>query len=164
MALKGDYDKGTMSEISFFCNDTTADRGGCMVISTVGSGVALDQSAAVATYAADPSGKAPLGILMCDVVNKDLTQTHLDWYKYEVQTGSKVEICGQGWFTTDRIYPGSTPAAGNPAYVAHSGYISPTRGTSGQWPLIGQFRSSKDENGFAKVYVNVPTQANSAYN
>ena len=159
MALKPDYDKNAMSEIGFFCNDTTAERGGCVVVSTVGSGTALDQAPAVCTYAADPSGKAPLGILVCDVVNKDLTQTHLDWYKNEVQTGSKVEIVGQGWFTTNMIYPGSTPSATSPAYVAHSGYISPTRGTSGQWPLIGAFRSSKDENGFARVQVNVPTQA-----
>jgi hypothetical protein len=153
-------------DISFFNNDTScalnttkAERGGIVCVTTVGSGAAMDQSAAVVGYAADASGKMPLGFLLNDVVNKDLTQTHLNKMTDEVQTGSKVTVCDKGWFNTNFIYPGATPAAGNAAYVSHSGYITPTRGTSGQTPLIGRFLSSKDEDGYAKVSINLPTQA-----
>ena len=156
MALKPDFNP-IADDISFFCNDTTADRGGIVCISTVGSGVAMDQAQALVTYSVDASGKAPLGILMQDIVNVDLTRQHINWYKPEVQTGSKVWVLTNGTVVTDRIYPGTTPSAGSAAYVHHSGYLTPTKGSSGNTPLVGKFLSSKDEAGFAKVMVNLPT-------
>lgn len=156
MALKPDFNV-IADDISFFCNDTTADRGGILCISTVGSGAAMDQAGAVVTYSATSSGKAPMGILMQDVVNLDLTRQHPNWYRHEVQTGGKVWIMTQGTVVTDRVYPGTTPAAGSAAYVHHSGYVTPTRGASGDTPLVGKFLSSKDEGGFAKLSINLPT-------
>lgn len=147
------------TDISFFNNDTTATRGGVVCVTTVGSGSAMDQSAAVVTYAANPSGKYPVGILLCDVVNLDLTRQHINFYKDEVQTGSKVTVMDKGWVVTDSIYPGSTPAVGNTAFAAHSGYISPARDGSGAWPAIGRFLSAKNEDGFAKVSVDCPVPA-----
>lgn len=170
MALKGDR-QVISTDTSFFNNDTSsalnsskAERGGIVCINTVGSGVALDSSAAVVQYAASPSGKAPLGVMLNDVVNLDLTRQHINFYADEVQTGSKVTVMDKGWVVTNFIYPGQTPAAGNAAYVHHSGYITPTRGTSGQTPLVGRFLSSKNEDGYAKVSINLPTQASDAAN
>ena len=82
MALKSDrYELQT--DISFFYNDGTATRG-CVVVhdSTAGSGAAMDQGVNLVKKAT--SGN-PVGVLLNDVVNKDLTRTHLNQYKDEVQ-------------------------------------------------------------------------------
>lgn len=165
MSLKPDR-QVISTDISFFNNDTSsaqsttvAVRGGVVFVSTVGSGAAMDSSVAVVTYPAEPSGKSPVGIMLNDMVNLDLTRQHINFYKDEMQTGSKCTIMDKGWVVTDWIYPGTTPAAGNTAYAAHSGYISPSRATSGQWPAIGKFLSAKNEDGFAKVSVNLPAPA-----
>ena len=66
-----------------------AERGGVVSLSTAGSGASLDNGNAVVTYAADPSGKVPLGLLINDMVNIDLTRQHLNQHKDEVQKGGK---------------------------------------------------------------------------
>lgn len=156
MALRLDRSKEGLDHIDFFNNDTTAERGGIVVISTGASGVAMDNSAAVMTYAADPSGTQPLGFLTQDVVNYDLTTRDANVHKQEVQTGSKATARDNCWMVTDRIFPGNTPAAGNTAYVTQSGYITSTVAAEGETktPKVGRFLSSKDEDGFAKVQIN----------
>ena len=63
MALKSD--RSTLDiDISFFMNEA-ATRGGIVSISTGGSGAAMDQGEALVTYAALPSGKVPVGLLLC---------------------------------------------------------------------------------------------------
>ena len=79
MALKGDrYEAAT--DISFFMS-AAATRGGIVSYSTSGSGVALDQGDAVVAYAAVASGNVPLGLLLNDVVDIDLTRQHINWHK-----------------------------------------------------------------------------------
>ena len=157
MALKGDRYEA-MTDITFRMNEV-AERGGVAVLSTAGSGAALDQSVALVTYAAAASGTKPIGLLLGDMVNKDLTQTHLNFHKNEVQKGGKVTLLTDGWVVTDRIYPGATPAGGDVAYLAGSGYITsvvdPVGGTAAS-PKVGRFYSSKDEDGYAKVYIKLP--------
>lgn len=142
------------SRIDFFMNET-AERGGVVSVSTEGSGEANDQSSQVCTYAASPSGKSPLGLLMNDVVNLDLTRQHLNWYKDEVQINSKVTIWEKGEVVTNMIQPGITITAGDRAWLHASGYVSNTGFLGG--PVVGKFISKKDENGYAKVAVNLPT-------
>jgi len=146
------------SQIDFFMDDV-AERGGIVSISTTGSGVAMDQGAQLCEYAANPSGVSTLGVLMCDVVNLDLTRQHENFYKEEVQKGGKVTIWNKGTVLTDMIYPGTTPTAGQIAYVAHSGYIAPTDIVSDSSTMsheVGRFMSTKDEDGFCKVSINLP--------
>jgi hypothetical protein len=146
------------SQIDFFMNEV-AERGGIVTISTVGSGAAMDQAAQLCTYAANPSGQAPLGILTCDMVNLDLTRQHENWHKEEVQLGGKVTIWPKCTVVTNRVYPGSTPTAGQNAYLAHSGYIAPTEVVSDDSvvsSLVGRFLSTKDEDGYCKVSINLP--------
>lgn len=150
MALKSDRVEA-YTDISFFCNDTTAERGGIMVFSTVGSGVAMDDSNAVVTYAASQSGKVPAGLLLNDVVNLDLTRQHINWHKDEVQTGSKVTLLRQGQVTTDSI-ASVTIAAGDAAYVGANGDLTNVSTNSVQ---VGRFLSKKDSDGFAKVDINL---------
>ena len=145
------------SQIDYFMNET-AERGGIASISTVGSGAAMDQAQQLATYKAVASGVKPLGILMCDVVNLDLIRQHENWHKEEVQKGGKVTIWSKCTVVTDRIY--GTPTAGALAYVGPSGLIAgaayQTDHTGAAGTAIGRFVSSKDEEGYAKVSINLP--------
>ena len=148
MALKSDrYELQT--DISFFYNDGTATRG-CAVVhdTTAGSGAAMDQGVNLVKKAT--SGN-PVGILLNDVVNKDLTRTHLNQHKDEVQKGGKVTVLRKGYVVTNAIT--GTPSAGDLAYASEvvAGNVA-TSGTN----TIGRFVSTKDEDGYAKVEVNLP--------
>lgn len=158
MALKGDrYELQT--DISFFMNEV-AERGGMASLSTGGSGSAMDQSAALATYAATGSGKVPLGILLNDVVNLDLTRQHINWYKNEVQKGGKVTLLRKGYVVTNKIQvpQGTTaPVAGDSVFVAHSGNLAKADYVGhGTQPVVGVFLSGSDQDGYAKVEINLP--------
>jgi hypothetical protein len=172
MALKGDRKIGDGVDISYFMN-VTAERGVAVILSTAGSGAAMDDSAALATLptAAFGSGNYPLGILLCDVVSGDLTKTHLNQYKNETQVGGKVEILRRGTILTNMVE--GTPAGGYAAYIgttATDGKITGVALGSTQAPLgvpsgstygtpyctrIGTFLSSKDADGYAKIDVNL---------
>jgi len=90
MALKSD--RSTLDvDISFFMNEA-ATRGGIASQSTGGSGAAMDQGEALVTYAALPSGKVPVGLLLNDMVNIDLTRQHLNQHKDEVQKGERLRF------------------------------------------------------------------------
>ena len=155
MALKPDRIE-LQTDVSFFMN-TTATRGGVASVSTGGSGVAMDDSSAVVSYATATSGSKPVGVLLNDVVNLDLTRQHINWHKDEVQVGGKVTLLQVGQITTNLVT--GTPSAGAPAYVGVSGYLSATvptdAGTEDEAYRIGRFLSSKDSDGFAKVAVNI---------
>lgn len=159
MALKGDrYEIHT--EIPFFMNEV-AERGGMVTLASTAtpSGAAMDAAINTVTYVANPSGKVPIGVLMNDVVNYDLTRQHLNDYKNEVQKGGKVTILRKGWFLTDMISTSGTPRAGDAAYVADSGLFSTSARAlvlnSSATP-VGIFLSAKDTDGYAKIEINLP--------
>ena len=149
MALKSDrYELQT--DISFFYNDGTATRG-CAVVhdTTAGSGAAMDQGVNLVKKAT--SGN-PVGILLNDVVNKDLTRTHLNQHKDEVQKGGKVTVLRKGYVVTNAV--DGSPVAGSGAYLSGSVAGNISMVVSGT--KIGAFLSSKDEDGYCKVEVNLP--------
>ena len=158
MALKSDRNE-VETDISFFMNEV-ATRGGIASISTVGSGAAMDQGGALVTYAALPSGKIPVGLLVNDMVNIDLTRQHINQHKDEVQKGGKVTLLRKGYVVTNNI-EGTTPTAGAPAYVAHSGNLSiadlsnDDTDADGSTRVVGRFLSTVDEDGYAKVYIDL---------
>ena len=161
MALKADrYEEST--DISHFYNEGTATRGGVVVLDAASiagaSGAALDQGENLVKYAACTGGsEVPVGILLNDVVNKDLTRTHLNQFKDEVQKGGKVTIMTRGWVVTSNVT--GTPKAGDVAYASETaGEISATAAdaTASGNLAIGRFMSRKDADGYAKVYVNLP--------
>ena len=148
MALKPDRIE-LLTDVSFFMN-STAERGGVASVVTGGSGISMDDAAAVVSYASVASGAKPVGVLLNDVVNIDLTRQHINWHKDEVQVGGKVVLLRQGQVTTNKVT--GTPAAGVDAYVGASGLI----GTSSTNAVkIGQFLSATDADGYAKVSVNL---------
>jgi len=153
MALKPDV--VAIEEDGFNFCDTVSERGGIMTIYTAGSGVSMDGARNVVAYDAWGSGKVPVGILMSPVVSKDLTHNWLIGSLDEVQVGGKVTLLTKGTVVTNFGYPGITITPGDPAYVAHSGYISNTRTNVG-WARVGTWKTSKDQNGYARLDVNLP--------
>jgi hypothetical protein len=158
MALKADrYELQT--DISFFYNNAAATRGGVVVHdSTTASGAAMDQGVNLVKYKTAASTDVPVGILLNDVVNKDLTRTHLNQHKDEVQLGGKVTILRKGYVVTNNIT--GTPNVGDVAYACdqEAGNIAPgavSAAASGALG-IGRFMSDKDEDGYAKVEINLP--------
>ena len=153
MALKSDRNE-VQTDISFFMNEV-ATRGGVVSMSTGGSGAAMDQGVALVTYTA-ASGKAPMGVLLNDMVNLDLTRQHINQHKDEVQKGGKVTILRKGYVVTNNI-EGTTPTAGAQAFPAHSGNLSITDVVGdGTVSAIGRFLSTIDQDGYAKVEINLP--------
>ena len=156
MALKADRHE-LDTDISFFYNEGTAERGGIVVLDTVGSGAAMDQAGAKVKYAVATNALFPVVVLLNDVVNLDLTRQHINWHKDEVQKGGKVSVLKKGWVVTNLI--AGTPAAGLGAFVddGTAGYIATAAEVAdGKYIQIGRFMSTKDEDGYAKVEVNLP--------
>lgn len=148
MALKPDRIE-LLTDVSFFMS-TTATRGGIASISTGGSGVAMDDANAVVSYAAVASGCKPVGVLLNDVVNLDLTRQHINWHKDEVQIGSKVTLLRQGQVTTNVV--SGIPTIGADAYYGVNGVLTPTSTNSTK---VGRFLSTKDADGYVKVDINI---------
>jgi len=150
MALKSDrYELQT--DISFFYNEAATTRG-CLVGhgATAGTGAAMDQGAALCKK---DKTAVPLGILLNDVVDKDLTRTHLNQHKDEVQKGGKVTILRKGYVVTNNVTNVADVDAGEVAYrcddvdgnIASSGTVA-----------VGRFLSAKDADNYVKVEVNLP--------
>ena len=157
MALK--TDRNTLqTDISFFMNEA-ATRGGVVCLSTAGSGASMDNGSALVTYAASASGKVPVGLLVNDMVNIDLTRQHLNQHKDEVQKGGKVTLLQKGWVVTSNL-EGTDPNGGDLAYIAHSGNIAAsdiiTDHGDAHDRIVGRFLSDVDEDGYAKVYIDLP--------
>jgi hypothetical protein len=156
MALKGDRQVDAV-EIRYFLNEV-ASKGVVVSVSTAGSGVAVEDVANLATVAANSSGSKPLGILLTDFVNVDLTRTPINWHKDQAQKGSKAAILTKGWVVTDQV--AGTPNAGDYACLTSSGSVTGVApGTStyveAANPKVGRFRTKKNEDGFASVYVDL---------
>ena len=163
MALKADRNELDV-DISFFYDEGTATRGGVVILDTVGSGAAMDQSQAKVKYALVTGASVPVGVLLNDVVNIDLTRQHINWHKDEVQKGNKVAILKKGTIVTNMISTelyGTTPTAGQVAYVSsgNAGYFSniATHDAGDDEALaVGRFMSTVDEDGYAKIEINLP--------
>lgn len=153
MALKGDRIV-VATDISFFSN-AVAERGGIASISTAGSGVANDQSAAIVNYAATGSGSYPVGLMLNDMVNYDLTRQHINFHRDEVQLGGKVTLLRIGTVSTNLTSGTMTNCAGLTAYLGNYGRVCATNVGNSAQPVVGRFLSNPDENGFVKLAVSL---------
>ena len=160
MALKPDrYLLDT--EVSYFMNET-AEKG-VVVVHALAAGIASGAAMDVVTNSvikpvAQPlavSSGVPVGILLSDVVNKDLTRTHLNQHKDEVQQGGKVAIVTRGWVVTDQVI--GAVKAGDPAFVTSSGILTATFANTNDNRVarVGTFRTSRDANDFVKVEIQL---------
>ena len=161
MALKADRHELDV-DISFFMNET-GEKGQIVVFSTAGSGAAMDQAQALVTVAAADATNIPVGVLLNDVVNLDLTRQHINFHQDEVQQGGKVSLLKKGYIVTDRIT--GTPAAGAIAFLddADTGnFTTEDEVADTKYSQVGRFMSIKDEDGYCKVEVNLPSPMNKA--
>jgi len=155
MPLKQDrYYTEEQTAIDYFMN-ATSSRGIIVVHDTAvtGSG-AHDDANALVKVPGTASGSRPAGLLLCDVVNKDLSKTHLNAHKDEVQIGGKVVLLRGGpgaWVRTNNI--SGTPTAGAKAYYNNNGELTPT--ALAGVDQVGRFGSAVDSDGYAKVYINI---------
>ena len=153
MALKPDRIE-SHTDISFFMN-AVAERG-VVVVAATGTassnvGASMDDAGALAEVAATATSRNPLGVLLNDVKDYDLTKQHINWYKDEVQKGGKVTLLRQGQVTTDQLVSGDAPKAGMPAHLADNGELTVTTTNA----KVGQFLGGKDAEGFVKVDINI---------
>lgn len=157
MALKADRQIDAV-EIRYFLNEI-ADKGVVVTVSTGGSGVAMEDNANLLTVSAGSSGAKPVGILLNEFVNVDQTRTPINWHKDQSQVGSKASVLTKGWVVTDKIT--GTPGAGDIAVLSSSGTVTNIAPSDVlTWnkvanPEIGRFRTAKDQNGYASVYVDL---------
>ncbi len=154
MALKADrYEEST--DISFFYNEGAATRGGVVLLDAANaSGAAMDQGANLVKYSAATTGTVPVGVLLNDVVNKDLTRTHLNQYKDEVQKGGKVTVLTRGYVVTNNL-DSVTIVPGEAAYASAANAGNLTNVVTAR-QAVGRFMSAPDADGYAKVSVNLP--------
>lgn len=97
----------------------------------------------------DGSGM-PVGVLMSDVVNRDLSKQHLNFSANEVQIGSKIRIMVQGKLVIS-FGKGLRLPAGQPIYVdPKTGFLT--------WKClsvqVGKLRRPQDKDGNCLVEVN----------
>ena len=151
MALKSDRNE-IQTDISFFMNET-AERGIIVTALTQGSGAAMDDSsAAVSIPDAGVSALKPVGLLLNDVVDLDLTRQHINFAKDEMQQGGKVTLLRIGTVTTDQISGSIT--MGEAAHFAIGGTLCSATASS-QSIQVGRWLSKKDADGYAKVAINI---------
>lgn len=93
----------------------------------------------------------PVGVLMNDVVSRDLTVTHMNAHKDEVPLGGKVTVLKIGTVSTNQLKTGDTPVAGNAAHFTTDGEFTTTT-TSDK---VGTFASAPDADGYVVVDVRL---------
>lgn len=137
------------SETSFFLNET--GEAGIVLIYPTGSveQPGLDTDVNTATIPTGTSGN-PCGVLMQDVVDKDLTTCPLMQSKMETQVGSKVEVLKGGWIVTNMIDTGSSPTPGAAAHFKAGGLFTTTTTST----RVGTFESAK-VNGYARIRIQL---------
>ena len=156
MALKPDRNV-LETDISLVCNDVV-EKGTVLVYGTAASGVGI-YSPGVASVVSNPSGYKVAGVTLANFVNIDQTRYHRNWHKDEQVLGEKAPLIRKGFVVTNMIVasPG-TINPGSKAYLSTDGTLTATVSATGgeaATPLVGTFATSKDENGYAKVFINL---------
>lgn len=160
MALKGDRSE-LYVDVSNFGN-SVMNRGGIVCYQTIGSGGAMDQSQALVQYAASSSGNVPAGLLLDDMVSIDLTRQHMNHWQDQVIIGGKLAIGKKGYWVTNNLTQGvAAIAPGDLAVLTSSGnimnvaYANSFNINKAVNPTVGRFLSTADEDGYAKVQIDI---------
>jgi hypothetical protein len=142
---------------------TTTGSAGQIVFASTGTqpvGPGLDDSNSRVEIVAVVSGRVPVGMLLSDVVNLDLSRYPLNQYKSESQVGSKVALGTDGEWVVDTLLAGAAPATGvvypTTAYAAPNGVLTHNAGyVASGYPVVGKFLTGRDSDGFAKVSIGL---------
>ena len=79
--------------------------------------------------------------------------------KDEQVIGEKAPLLRKGYVVTNSLAASITPLPGQPAYLTASGTITNTVSATGgevATPRVGEFATSKDEDGYVKININLP--------
>ena len=128
--------------LNYFCNQV-AEKGTVM-----GFKKATSQYAEACFW--NESKGNPIGILLSDVVNVDLTKNHINHYKGEVQIGSKVQILTEGKIVW-HLGKGLRLPFGQPIYVDPTTNKLTWKCLSKQ---VGKLSSPQDKDGWCLIEVN----------
>ena len=150
-----EVNNGAYVNVDNFMNGT--GEAGTIVVydtSVSGAGSSFDNANSLVKLSAVAagSGEKPAGMLLLDVVNKDLSPTHLNFYKRETQVGGKGAIAKRGTFVTNSIPAGVNPAPGDAAYFTNGGFFHTTSTNSTR---VGTFVSSRNSDGYVKVDLTI---------
>jgi len=135
---------------------TAGTRGGVVCLANTGTFTPdMDHQDNVVSYAADPSGKEPVGLLMHTVRSYDVTEVGQNFQNLDVvPLNSKVTLMRKGTCSTDMIDPSRLSSiVPGPMYLTGSGFLSDE--VSAMNPQVGRFVSSADSDGFVKVSVHL---------
>lgn len=148
MALRPDVDLHKVNSTSYFINEV-AERGCVVVLDSNNFNTFHNQRIMPVICARSPFNQTPVGILMNDVIHKNQSLNH---HKWETYPDGKVTVCNKGWVVTDQII--GAPTKNSPAFLGPLGKFL-TNVPSQEYVLVGEFLSTIDTLGFAKVYVHI---------
>ncbi len=157
MALKPDREYNLTTDITQFWQDpepTGIDSGGIATVVTQGSGLAIEDELNVVSYAANPSGAVPKGVLV-NPVNPPMSDTRdfPNMSNNETRPGDKVALIRKGWIVTNMVVSGITTSTGEAAYVAGTGLMSNVQASGAL--QVGRFEGPVDSEGFAKIFMDI---------
>lgn len=136
---------------------TAADAGVGLVVITSGSGATIGDQSSDVGLVSNPSGYKFAGLLLHEVANINESLFHRNWNKEQMLVGERCTLGKKGQWSTDKIT--GSPTRGDTAYLTSNGNFTPTVSATGglvATPKAGQFRGTKDQNGFAEIDFNLP--------
>ena len=168
-------------DISFYCN-TPCINGTMVCVYSWPAGALLDDPGAEVGPPVGPLNQTvPAGIIVQGFVEFDNTRMTMDMSDFEmVMVGSKANFYKHGWCVPRTIAAnaGSTAAtqdqgaaagklAGKALYYDDQGFwttIGQGQGAAGASGsvCVGTFQSERDANGFARIFLDVPTYGRKA--
>jgi hypothetical protein len=167
MALKGDREVWATNIDYTIATGQNAERGIVLIAHTTAGQATKPNSAptvqggtgsaggGLGTVGTTGNDSRPVGLLLDDVENLDFTVTPQIHVRNVVPRGSEVSLLTKGWVKTNLIEAGRTPAAGERAYLAASGYLSNREHVTSSGIICGYWRGAKDADGYAKVEIDI---------
>jgi len=143
MALKGDR-QVVATESRFKASSTTMAAGGVVSLLAAASG-----TESTVSYATNPSGAYPIGVLLAPVGDYDWTDRPRYTEKLVLAYGEQVPLLTIGTINTNMVT--GVPSLGEKAYLAASGKFSNTQAAGAL--EVGQFTSNADADGY--YYIDI---------
>lgn len=154
MALKR-YIEDIQGDMSHYMI-TEGERGGVVTMAHTGAfSPEMDASMNVVAYAANHSGKQPVGMLMHTVDDYDTTRIPYNYQNMDVvPINSKVYVMKKGVAITNMIDPARLASIDpGKAYVTRSGLLTDV--STANNIEVGNFESYASADGFVKVSINI---------
>jgi hypothetical protein len=148
------------SDISFYCY-TPAKDGTIVCVYSWPNGALLDDpNAEVGPPQGTLADTIPAGVILQEFIEFDNTRFSRDMSDFEVMmVGNKAAVYKNGWCVTRCIAASADPVlSGKPAYYDINGYFTTVAGSV----CVGTFQSERNADGYARVYVDIPTYGRQA--